>query len=127
MLFSRYVFSYDMGDGVIALYHSLFVVTVFLNKEEIEVIKNSSFSDSKLKENYRFLYENCFVVSEPSDDDSIYNTFCSLIPKNHVSNVYIITTLNCNYNCSYCFISQSREREQKKSCRKISQIKQYHS
>lgn len=111
MLFSRFTYPYKVADGVVALYHSLFVVTVFLSEKEIEAIKDSPYSSESIKSRYQYLYDNFFVIECASVDDTIYATFCSSIPRNHFSNVYIITTLNCNFNCSYCFISESRARK----------------
>lgn len=110
MQYSRYAYIFDVGSDSIALYHSLLIRTVFLSvreKEAIDLYLKSNITLSvELKETVNYLFANYYIVDTIQDDDNLYQQCVDLIYPPAISNVYIVVTENCNFNCKYCFISE---------------------
>ncbi len=110
MNFSRYSHFYDVGDGTIAVYHSLLIRTVFLTDQEkngIEsYLKEKKHLNENLKKTFNYLFNNYYIVDSDEDDNSLYQQCIGMIYPPAISNVYIVVTENCNFNCKYCFISE---------------------
>lgn len=110
MRYSRYTHIFDVGSDSIALYHSLLIRTVFLSvreKEAIDLYLKSNIPLSvELKETVNYLFANYYIVDTIQDDDNLYQQCVDLIYSSAISNVYIVVTENCNFNCKYCFISE---------------------
>ena len=111
MRFSKFSHFFDVSENIVGIYHSLLVKTIFLDREEIDNVrlyfKNGTFINSEVKDVVKYLYENYFIIKTQEEDDSIYSGCTKLINSPTISNVYIVTTENCNFNCKYCFISEA--------------------
>lgn len=110
MRFSKYTHFYDVGNESIGVFHSLLIRTVFLTKHEKEAVdlylKNKTPLNDNLKETVNYLFSNYYLVNSEAEDEEIYQQCVGLIYPPAISNVYIVVTENCNFNCKYCFISE---------------------
>lgn len=110
MQFSKYVHFYDVGDETIGLFHSLLIRTIFVTKNEKEAIdlylNNETPLNDNLKDTVNHLFSNYYLVNSETEDEHIYQQCVSLIYPPAISNAYIVVTENCNFNCTYCFISE---------------------
>jgi uncharacterized protein len=111
MKYSKFVHIFDIEENVIALYHSLLIKTIFLNKEEFDSVrlylKDNVFINNEVKDVVKYLFENYFIVNSVEEDNNLYYECTKLINTSAIANVYIVTTENCNFNCKYCFISEA--------------------
>ncbi len=57
------------------------------------------------KKTINYLYDNYFIVENNAEDELLLKKCLGRIPPPAISNVYIVVTENCNFNCKYCFIS----------------------
>lgn len=109
MQFSKYVHYFNLEDGFIGLFHSLLVRTVFLSIQEKKNIDDYLTYGKTLNDDERkiadYLYSNYYIISSKEEDDELYQKCVDLIFPPAISNVYIVVTENCNFNCKYCFIS----------------------
>lgn len=110
MQFSKYVHFYDVGDETIGLFHSLLIRTIFLTKNEKQVIDlyldNETPLNDDLKDTINYLFSNYYLVNSEAEDEDLYQQCVRLIYPPAISNTYIVVTENCNFNCKYCFISE---------------------
>lgn len=110
MQFSKYVHFYDVGDETIGLFHSLLIRTIFLTKNEKQVIDlyldNKTPLNDDLKDTINYLFSNYYLVNSEAEDEDLYQQCVRLIYPPAISNAYIVVTENCNFNCKYCFISE---------------------
>lgn len=110
MKLSKYTHEFHIDKDTIALYHALLVKVVFLGIDELSALNkylegNNPVTDSE-KDTINFLYANYFIVNDDTEDAQLYKKCIELIPPAAISNVYIVVTENCNFNCKYCFISK---------------------
>ena len=57
------------------------------------------------KKTINYLYENYFIVENDTEDVLLHKKCLERIPPSAISNVYVVVSENCNFNCKYCFIS----------------------
>lgn len=111
MRFSKYVHFFDLGNDFIGIFHSLLVRTVFLSKQEKTDIDTYLLDARELNDNIRgtadYLYTNYYLIGSEEEDDELYRQCVQLIYPPAISNAYIVVTENCNFNCKYCFISDT--------------------
>lgn len=111
MKFSKYVHSFYVDKDSIGLYHALLVEVVFVNQKELDnirkYIENKESLGENIKPTIKYLYEHYFIIDSDIDDDNLLSKCISLITPPFISNAYIITTDNCNFNCKYCFITEA--------------------
>ncbi len=111
MKFSKYTYIKELDNDVIALYHSLLVRTVFLNKNEylqlVRYFDEGKTLDEDIEETLKYLYKYFYVVNENKDDILLYQKCLENVSTPSISNAYIVVTENCNFNCKYCFIAQA--------------------
>lgn len=108
MQFSKYTHFFDLGDNSVGVFHSLLVRVVFLSKEEkaeIDAFLKDGRSLKKAKTTADYLYSNYYLVDSEKEDENLYRQCIEMIYPPAISNVYIVVTENCNFNCKYCFIS----------------------
>lgn len=108
MQFSKYTHFFDLGDNSVGVFHSLLVRALFLSKEEkseIDAFLKDGISLKKAKATADFLYSNYYLVDSEKEDENLYRQCVEMIYPPAISNVYIVVTENCNFNCKYCFIS----------------------
>lgn len=127
MQYSKYVYSFAIDSNNVALYHSLLIRTIFLTKAEIDQVNEILAKDSYMPSKYEiidFLYQNYYIINNPADDEFIYKKCIDLISEPAISNVYVIVTENCNFNCKYCFISNAVQNNKRNKVMTKSVIKQ---
>lgn len=74
----------------------------------IELDKN--ISEIHEKEELDILYENGFLVDDDIvETEFIINDFLNITTKNETLYLSIITTMDCNFECPYCFQNRKRE------------------
>lgn len=74
----------------------------------IELDKNISEIDKK--EELDILYENGFLVDDDIvETELIVKDFFNITTKNETLYLSIITTMDCNFECPYCFQNRKRE------------------
>jgi uncharacterized protein len=111
MKFSKYVHFFNVKENIVGIYHSLLVKTFFIDKEELQNIElyfeTDTFANTEIEKTVKYLYQSYFIVKSIEEDSALYNKCISLIYPPAISNAYIVVTENCNFNCKYCFISET--------------------
>lgn len=103
---AEYCLTFDCDDGTL-IYNNLSKELILLSKEESKCLDNINFSNSEITE---YLIENWFYIDCNFDSKQLCDQFIATIslfekpaPKNIYSGFTIMTTLECNARCFYCF------------------------
>lgn len=113
--FSRYAHVYELGDAV-ALYHSLRMKPVYLNRESFEDLQawlTSPLCDSlenapeKIKNEVGELANYKILTKAADEDDKVLAFVRSRIPAPAINVCYMITSEQCNLACKYCFLGNN--------------------
>ena len=113
--FSRYTHMYELNDAV-ALYHSLRMVPVYLNKEIYQDLqawlvspfsKNLENVPSKLKNEVDELIKFKILTKEDDEDNKVLSFVKSKIPKPMINVCYMVLSEQCNLACKYCFLGNN--------------------
>lgn len=100
-MLSRFVYTYNVTEDIIALYHSLTIDTIFLHKEELPIILKDSHSTE-----YQLLLARHFIIENKDTDIDLLHKAQSFAKKLSLANTYVLTSENCNFACTYCFLSK---------------------
>lgn len=112
---SRYAHKFDLGDAV-ALYHSLRMKPVFLNKKVYEDLqawlsgsacKDYDDAPDSIKNEVKELVKFKILNHSKEDDDSLLQFVKSRAPKPAINVCYMITSEQCNLACKYCFLGNN--------------------
>lgn len=111
MQYSKYTHFFNLGSDYIGVFHSLLVRTIFLSKQEKEdidafLVEGKTLSN-EVKETADYLYSNYYLISSEEEDHELYRQCVEMVFPSAISNAYIVVTENCNFNCKYCFISDT--------------------
>ena len=113
--FSRYAHVYELGDAV-ALYHSLRMKPVYLNRESFEDLQAwlaSPICDSlenapeKIKNEIGELAKYKILTKAADEDDKVLAFVRSRILAPAINVCYMITSEQCNLACKYCFLGNN--------------------
>lgn len=113
--FSRYAHVYELGDAV-ALYHSLRMKPVYLNRESFEDLQAwlaSPICDSlenapeKIKNEIGELAKYKILAKAADEDDKVLAFVRSRILAPAINVCYMITSEQCNLACKYCFLGNN--------------------
>lgn len=113
--FSRYAHTFDLGSDV-AIYHSLRMKPVYLNKkiyEDLQAWLASPFCNNydnapdNIKKEVNELVKFKILNNSAADDDKVIQFVRSRIPKPAVNVCYMITSEQCNLACKYCFLGNN--------------------
>ena len=108
---SRFAHVFDLGDDV-ALYHSLRMKPVYLNKDAYEDLQawlaspfcnTSENAPEKIKNEVNELVKYKILNNSSEDDDKVLQFVRSRIPNPAINVCYMITSEQCNLACKYCF------------------------
>lgn len=113
--FSRYTHTYDLGNAV-ALYHSLRMKPVYLNREKYDDLQ--AWLVSHFCDDYENAPENiknevdelvkCKILNHSEEDDEKVLSFIrSKIPDPAINICYFIMSEQCNLACRYCFLGNN--------------------
>lgn len=112
---SRYVHIFDLGDSV-ALYHSLRMKPVYLNKAVYEDLQAwlvspfcNDYSDApdEIKATVDELVKYKILNHSEEDDEKVLQFVRSKIPGPAINVCYMITSEQCNLACKYCFLGNN--------------------
>jgi len=96
---SRFVHSIPVDEGIVALYHSLKVKTIFVPSEFSKQFMRGEHQDARLEE------AGLLVDSPLHDDEALEKLRKQLLARTSaVSVMYLVLTDQCNLACDYCFI-----------------------
>lgn len=116
---SRYAHVYDLGEDV-ALYHSLRMKPVYLNKKAYEDLQAwlaspfcNDYSDApvNIKNEVNELVKYKILNHGREDDDKVIQFIRSRVPSPAINVCYIITSEQCNLACKYCFLGNNDEKK----------------
>ena len=96
---SKFVHEFDLGDHV-ALWHSLRMKPVFLNRDTYEEYKKG-ICDDALEQN---LLANKILLASDDEDDAVLARIRAHVPGPDIGMAYFILSENCNLACRYCFV-----------------------
>ena len=96
---SRFVHVFDLGRHV-ALWHSLRMKPVFLERETYERFLKGECDDDLERE----LAAKKILLSSKSEDESVIARLRACAPKPDVNLAYFILSEYCNLACKYCFV-----------------------
>ena len=114
---SRYAHTFEL-DGAVAMYHSLRMKPVYLNRESYENLQAwlaSSFCNTldKAPENIinevQELSKYKILAKSDDEDDKVLAFVKSKIPKPMINVCYMILSEQCNLACKYCFLGNNNE------------------
>lgn len=112
---SRYAHVYDLGDDV-ALYHSLRMKPVYLNKKAYEDLQAwlagpfcNDYEDAPeyIRNEVNELVKFKILNHSEEDDEKVLKFVRSRIPAPTVNVCYMITSEQCNLACKYCFLGNN--------------------
>ena len=114
---SRYAHTFEL-DGAVAMYHSLRMKPVYLNRESYENLREclaSSFFNTlddapeTLKNEINELVKYKILTKTDDEDDKVLAFVKSKIPKPTINVCYMILSEQCNLACKYCFLGNNSE------------------
>ena len=118
MRLSSYAHKFDLGE-VVALYHSLRMKPVYLDKISYRNLQcwleNGSDKiplnlEKEIDELVKFkILNNC-----KEDDEKVLEFVKSKIPKPAINVCYMITSEQCNLACKYCFLGNNNPQKRSK-------------
>lgn len=118
MRLSSYAHKFDLGE-VVALYHSLRMKPVYLDKISYQNLQcwleNGSDKiplnlEKEINELVKFkILNNC-----KEDDEKVLEFVKSKIPKPAINVCYMITSEQCNLACKYCFLGNNNPQKRSK-------------
>ncbi|MCI2160974.1 MAG: FibroRumin system radical SAM peptide maturase [Oscillospiraceae bacterium] len=112
---SRYAHTFEL-DGAIALYHSLRMKPVYLNRESYKNLQAwlaSSFCNTldeapnSIKGEVNELAKYKILTKTDDADDKVLAFVKSKIPKPMINVCYMILSEQCNLACKYCFLGNN--------------------
>lgn len=115
--FSRYTHIFEFDDAV-ALYHSLRMKPVYLNKESYEGLRAwlagpfcLSLEDApkNIKNEINELTKYKILTQTEDEDDKVLSFVKSKIPSPMINVCYMILSEQCNLACKYCFLGNNDE------------------
>ena len=107
-----------VGQPLIACYHSLRMMPIFIPTELLSTIKNFRGgacledlpTDPKERDDFlamiEILKDARVLIQNPIEDDQAIEYFLGLLGKPYPHLVYFLLTEKCNFHCSYCFIKK---------------------
>lgn len=114
---SRYAHTFEL-DGAVAMYHSLRMKPVYLNRESYENLQAwlaSSFYNTlddapeKIKNEVNELAKYKILTKSDDEDDKVLAFVKSKIPRPMINVCYMILSEQCNLACKYCFLGNNSE------------------
>lgn len=115
MRLSRYAHMFDLGDDV-ALYHSLRMKPVYLNKKAYEDLQiwlagpfcnNFDEAPENIGNEVNELVKYKILNQSKEDDDKVLQFVRNRVPAPAINVCYIITSEQCNLACKYCFLGNN--------------------
>ena len=113
--FSRYTHTYDLGN-VVALYHSLRMKPVYLNRETYEDLQawlvgpfcnDYCNAPDNLKNEVSELLKFKILNHSEEDDEKVLKFIRNKIPTPAINVCYMIMSEQCNLACKYCFLGNN--------------------
>ena len=113
--FSRYTHTYDLGN-MVALYHSLRMKPVYLNREVYEDLqawlvspfcKDYEDAPENIKNEVAELVKFKILNHSEDDDEKVLEFVRSKIPAPAINVCYMIMSEQCNLACKYCFLGNN--------------------
>lgn len=107
--FSPFSHKFDLGDGHIALFHSLDFELIFMRNSDYEKVRrNIKSGSSTALEYYPILKRNNFVVCDLDYEWKRYfNLRRTLLGEPRINMLYLLLTTDCNFRCNYCYVDKS--------------------
>ena len=102
MKLSKYYNCVKLKDNVTAIFNSLMMDVIYVNKENLKNILNFNVSDEDKK---ILLDKGIYINDDKQDDDAlkvVLNRYNYFIGKINI--MYFILTSACNLACKYCFV-----------------------
>lgn len=102
MKLSKFYNCVKLKDNITAIFNSLMMDVIYVNKENLKNILNFNVSDEDKK---ILLDKGIYINDDKQDDDALkvvlnrYNYF-----KGKINIMYFILTSACNLACKYCFV-----------------------
>lgn len=106
-MISRFAHSIQINDDCFALFNSLIMQPIFVDRKHFETIKQD-ISILK-KDEIKLLSQIGFLVKSKNIDDKLKGIFDKTYEehlKNKITVLYMIPTNTCNLECKYCFIGK---------------------
>lgn len=114
--FSRYAHVFELDDNAVALYHSLRMKPVYLNRKsygDLQAWLAGPFCISldnapeNIKNEINELAKYKILTKTDDEDDKVLAFVRSKIPAPAINVCYIITSEQCNLACKYCFLGNN--------------------
>lgn len=113
--YSRYAHTFDLGDDI-ALYHSLRMKPVYLNKKAYEDLQawlagpfcnDYDYAPENIKNEVNELVKYKILNYSEEDDNKVLQFVRSRVPGPAINVCYMITSEQCNLACKYCFLGNN--------------------
>lgn len=105
MKLSKYTKWLEIKENVYALFNTILMQIIFVDKENLEKIKRLEVTKEELK----LLEETGIYVKNDDIIDEVYNDLANSIKNQskELSIMYLNISTFCNLACKYCFIESS--------------------
>jgi uncharacterized protein len=102
---SRFVHTFDLGEHI-ALWHSLGMQPVFLDRETYESVLSGCCAEEVNEE----LRKKKILTTRDDDDQRAISWVRQQMPGPAISLCYFILSERCNLACKYCFLGNNSDR-----------------
>ncbi len=109
MFLSQYTNTVYIKPDVYAVFNSLLLDPVFMSSDEVNALKQGSFSAFQRKD-LNLLKSKCIIIDNPAADKKALHALRAHVKRayaNTITLMYIIPNSTCNLCCDYCFIGST--------------------
>jgi uncharacterized protein len=111
---SGHITEYDMGEGTVGLFNSVFLTKIFMDWNSWNRLKKSQeFGEVLNDDEKRKLEESKIIIEEGEEDERLDELRSKSDMRPSVGLMYLFLTNTCNLRCKYCVID--KECAQKKT------------
>lgn len=105
-MLSKFVKIHELSDGNFAIFNSLILDILIVDKTTKDLILNNKIEDSSMKEE---LYKSKIYIKSSAEDENLKNELISIFKDNIgiIRVMYLFVTDDCNLRCKYCFIENN--------------------
>lgn len=111
-MISKYVHKIKIDNNVYAIFNSIVMLPIFVDKIQCEKIFNNDLKDVSQKEKKELIKAGIIIENEEIDNKllNILKIAQEKMLKEKITIMYIIPTNSCNLKCTYCFIGKLNDK-----------------
>ena len=108
---TMYVHSFQVKQGYV-VFNTLYGYLDLLSNDLYNKFKKGKYQEID-KNSLDILLDHRFIINNKLNEESLFNSYISLYEhnRNKEKNIYILFSYECNFNCTYCFEHDMKEKE----------------